>query len=229
MDLCVADVAKLLNVNETTIEKWVKQGKIPSYNLNDQILFSKLEIEEWMLSRKHETTQFTKELESEKLQKLDNQGRLQFVFYRAIFKGGVFADIEGETKQEIIQNTMQHIAQPFGLDAQVLTDLLLDREKLMPTSVGNGVAIPHTRDYFNQLPHDIVITVFPKKPIEYGALDKKPVRIVFFLFACNDKNHLNLLSKIAYLALDKKALEFLASKPSQKELLEYIKTWESAF
>ncbi|NGX31043.1 MAG: Nitrogen regulatory protein [Chlamydiae bacterium] len=228
MDLCVADVAKLLNVNETTIEKWVKQGKIPSYNLNDKILFSKLEIEEWMLSRKHETTQFIKELESEKLQKLDNQGRLQFVFYRAIFKGGVFADIEGETKQEIIQNTMQHIAQPFGLDAQVLTDLLLDREKLMPTSVGNGMAIPHTRD-LNKLPHDIVITVFPKNPIKYGALDKKPVHTLFFLFACNDKNHLNLLSKIAYLALDKKALELLQSKPSQKELLEYIKTWESAF
>ena len=229
MDLCVADVAKLLNVNTTTIERWVKQGKIPAYHLNNQVLFSKLEIEEWMLSRKHQLEQFSKELEGEKLQKLDNLGRLQFVFYRAIFKGGVFADIEGTSKEEIIQNTMQHIAHPFGLDAEVLTDLLLDREKLMPTSVGNGVAIPHTRDYLNKLPHDIVVTVFPKKPIEYGALDKQPVHTLFFLFACNDKNHLNLLSKIAYLALDKKALELLQSKPSQKELLEYIKTWEGAF
>jgi PTS system nitrogen regulatory IIA component len=222
MDLKVEDVARLLNVNEKTVSRWVKEGKLPAYTINSETKFSNLEIEEWVLSRQKEVL---KESES----KVDVQGRLQFLLYRAIFKGGVYVDIEGATKKELIQNAMQTIANNFEWDAQVVTDLLLDREQLMSTAIGNGVAIPHTRDFFNKDPYDIVVTLFLSTPIEYGALDKKPVHTLFFLFACDDKRHLNLLSKISHLTRDEQALKFLQSKPDQKSFLEYIKNWESHF
>jgi len=42
----------------------------------------------------------------------------------------------------------------------------------------------------------LIFVVFPKDPIEYGALDGQAVHTLFFLFACSDKAHLHLLSKI---------------------------------
>ena len=50
MDLKIKDVAELLNVSETTIRRWLAEGKIPAYRLHHQYRFSRIEIENWMLS-----------------------------------------------------------------------------------------------------------------------------------------------------------------------------------
>jgi PTS system nitrogen regulatory IIA component len=105
--------------------------------------------------------------------------------------------------------------------------MLLDREKLMPTALNHGIAVPHTRDSLHQGPFDLIFIYFPREPIEYGALDGHPVHTLFFLFACSDKTHLHLLSKLAHLSSNAASLEFLHSHPDKKQLLEYIKKWES--
>ena len=95
---------------------------------------------------------------------------------------------------------MSKIAGPLGLDAGVIGDLLLDREALQPTALSNGIAIPHTRDFLLNAHYDVVTIAFLKNPIDYGALDGKPVHTLFFLFATDDKKHLHLLAKIAHLS-----------------------------
>ena len=50
MDLKIKDVAELLSVSETTIRRWVNDGKIPAYRLQQQYRFSRSEIENWMVS-----------------------------------------------------------------------------------------------------------------------------------------------------------------------------------
>ena len=98
---------------------------------------------------------------------------------------------------------------------------------MMPTSLGNGIGVPHTRDFLLQKHYDVIFLVFPKEPIEYGALDNQPVHSLFFLFACEDKNHLHLLSKIAYFSSLDTNRAFLKTKPKNEILLEYVKLWES--
>jgi PTS system nitrogen regulatory IIA component len=75
---------------------------------------------------------------------------------------------------------------------------------------------------------DAVVVVYPKVPIEWGALDNKPVHTLFFLFACDDRRHLNLLAKIAHFISSEDHLRFLETKPDQMSLLEFIKTWEAS-
>src|SRR5690606_8578206 len=123
-----------------------------------------------------------------------------FSLYRALHKGGVYFDVPGSTKETLIRSSMQMLARDLHLDAEVLTELLLDRERLMSTGLSNGVAVPHTRDFLLQEPFDVVTVVFPEKPVEYDSLDGKPVHTLFFLFACDDKRHLHLLAKIAHLS-----------------------------
>lgn len=224
MDLKLKDVAELLQVSEKTIKRWVEDGKIPNYRINDQFRFSLMEIENWMMNwqQGHPDSVI-----SEKETPEQKRGLQQFSLYRAIHKGGVYADITGDTKEEVIRGTMDSIAQSLGMDADVLSDLLLDREELMPTALNNGVAVPHTRDFLLPGPFDAVVVVYPQKPIEYGALDGLPVHTLFFLFSSCDKRHLHLLAKLAHLSSNPEAWDFLRTKPHKDALLEYVRQWES--
>lgn len=225
MDLTVKDVAELLNVSQAKIEEWIANASIPCYRIENKYRFSRIEIEDWVLSRQTGDSPFNQSNDKEGSGSYGNQ---QFSLYRALHKGGVLHQVPGETKEEVIRNVMETVAQDLNLDAEVLSEMLLDREALQPTALGNGIGLPHTRDSFVNSLHDRVIIAFPLKPIEdYGALDGIPVTTLFFLFACDDKRHLHLLAKIAHLSNQEKTLEFLLSKPNKTKLLEYIKEWES--
>jgi PTS system nitrogen regulatory IIA component len=224
MDLKLKDVTELLNVSETTIKRWISDGKIPYYRLSNQYRFSRSEIENWVLSCK-QGGGFSPFDDEEPLQ--EQLGTQQFGLFRAIHKGGVYSDIVGQTKEEVIRNAMDQIAENLHLDAEVITELLLDRERLMPTALSNGIGVPHTRDFLLQESYDVIAVVFPKNPIEYGALDGKPVHTLFFLFACDDKRHLHLLAKIAHLSSKLENLAFLNNHPTKAALLDYIKNWEA--
>ena len=236
MDLKIKDVAELLNVSEKTIRRWLADGKIPAYRLNSQYRFSRIEIENWVMACKlsknqpsflslaNEEKEATEELAEEGEPKV---GMQQFSLYRAVNKGGVFNDIEGTTKDKIIANTMQRVAEILGRDPEMLTELLLDRERLMPTALNHGIAVPHSREFVFEGPFDVAVIVFPKVPIEYGALDGEPVHTIFFLFASGDKQHLHLLAKIAHLSGNQAAQTFLRTRPQKTQVLEYIRDWES--
>lgn len=238
MDLKIKDVADLLNISETTVRRWVLDGKIPAYRLNHQYRFSRTEIESWVMSHKmgkerEEDSSFSVSFdESVAFKDLTNReknvkgGIKQFSLYRAMNRGGVYCQVEGETKEEVICSTMKKVAKRLDLDADVLTDLLLDREKLMSTALNNGIGVPHTRDFLLKEHFDAIVVVFPKKAIEYGALDGNPVHTMFFLFACEDKRHLHLLAKLAHLSGNLKTLDLLRARPDKKKLLNYIKDWE---
>lgn len=236
MDLKIKDVADLLNVSEATVQCWVLDGKIPAYRLNHQYRFSRSEIENWVMNHKlgvekgGNRSQVNPQVVFEDLtdeNRIKNLGMRQFSFYRAVHRGGVRHQVFGETKEEVIRSTMKGVAKGLDLDAEVLTDLLLDRENLMPTALNNGIAVPHTRDFLLKAHFDAIVVVFPKKEIEYGSLDGEPVHTLFFLFACEDKRHLHLLAKVAHFSTCTKTLEFLRSRPSEQKLLSYIKDWES--
>lgn len=236
MDLKIKDVADLLNVSETTIRRWVADGKIPNYRINQYYYFSRTEIENWVISHQlvktHGSSPFTNKKEVDAEPSPSSQkpavkgGSKQFSLFRAVHKGDVLHNIPGQTKEEIIRATMKLVAKKLHVDAEVMTDLLLDREQMMPTALNNGIGVPHTRDSLN-MHHDSVIVVFPKEDLHYGALDGLPVHTLFFLFACEDKRHLHLLAKLAHLSSQAQALELFKTKPSKEILLNYLKEWES--
>jgi len=224
MDLTIKDVADLLNVSKATIEQWIVEATIPCYRIDDQYRFSRIEIEDWVLKKQAEDFPFNNSSEKNS----ESAGNQQFSLYRAIHKGGVFHQVSGSDKIEVIRNTMATVAKDLNLDADVLAELLIDRENLQPTALGHGIGIPHTRDSFLNSMHDRVIIAFPEQPLkDYGALDGEPVHTLFFLFACNDKRHLHLLAKIAHLSNLTATHELLKTKPNKVKLLEYIKEWES--
>jgi PTS system nitrogen regulatory IIA component len=76
------------------------------------------------------------------------------------------------------------VASKFNFGSEVVSELFLDREKLMPTSLNNGIAVPHSRTFvLKGHASDIVVIVFPKQAINYGAFRWKACsHDVFFVF-----------------------------------------------
>ncbi len=221
MDLKIKDVAELLNISEATVRRWLANGKIPAYQINRQYRFSRCEIEDWLMQQKLDG-EFEEQKES------PSKGNMQFNLYRALYRGEVLDGVSGETKEEIIQKTMQHMGQYFDLDPDVLTDLFMDREQMMSTALGHGIAVPHTRDFLLDTHYDVMMIVYPEHPIDFDALDGEPVHTLFFLFASEDSHHLNLLAKVAHINTNEKTRAFFRTKPSKNCLLDFIKHWESS-
>lgn len=238
MDLKIKDVAELLNVSETTIRRWLADNKIPAYRLNHQYRFNRLEIEKWVMDHKLGKNQsllgafqapIPAEATTVDTSSKNSRGSKQFSLYRAIHKGGVIHYSEPyTTKESLIRPVIKSVAAGLELDADLISDYFLEREALQSTALNNGIAIPHTRDFFLNAHFDAVAVVFPDQPIPFDALDGKPVHTFFFLFASDDRRHLHLLAKIAHLCSNQEMLEFLKTKPHKDALLEHIKSWESS-
>jgi nitrogen PTS system EIIA component len=231
MDLKIKDVAELLSVSETTIRRWLTGGKIPAYKLNHQYRFSRIEIENWMMSCKLDQEKFGEEKQiypvvTEDEAPMAKTGTQQFSLFRALLKGDVLTQVPGKTKEEVIRNCMKAVAPNLGLDVEVVVELLLDRERLMSTSLSCGVAVPHPREFIFKGPVDRVIMASLSEPVDFESFDNKPVHTLFFLFSSQDKRHLHLLSKIAHLSSSAESLEFLKTQPEKEAVLAYIKSWE---
>ncbi|ANH78178.1 PTS sugar transporter subunit IIA [Candidatus Chlamydia sanziniae] len=221
MDLKLEEVACLLDISEHTVLQWLEQGAIPSYSMNNEYRFNREEIEDWIL---HNQSLLVHERPENKDTFRDLS--LKYSLYKAIYHGGVLRNVVVNDKEEALQYAAKYIAEKFHLDESVLFEMLLHREHLMSTGIGKGIALPHAKDFLIKAYHDVVVVMFLPKPIQYGALDGKPVNILFFLFACQDKNHLNLVNKVVHLGMSSDARKFFNSYPDKEQLLAYIKEWE---
>jgi len=85
------------------------------------------------------------------------------------------------SKKRLFRDIGEQAELCYGLDPATIVDALLDRETLGPTGVGNGIALPHAR--LDSI--DSVVSVFVRleKPMDFGAVDRQPVDLVFGLFA----------------------------------------------
>ncbi len=97
---------------------------------------------------------------------------------------------------------------------------------MMPTALNNGMAVPHTRDFLLDAHYDVIAIAFSENPVDYGALDGKPVHTLFFMFASDDQRHLHLLAKLAHFTMQESTREFLQTHPDKLTLLRFVKEWE---
>ena len=101
------------------------------------------------------------------------------------------------SKKRLFQDLGEIAEQVYGVDAQLVTEGMLEREILGPTGVGNGIALPHAR--LESVKDVCGIFVRLEKPLEFDAVDRQPVDLVFALFAPIDAgvDHLKALALVS--------------------------------
>jgi nitrogen PTS system EIIA component len=142
---------------------------------------------------------------------------------KLIERGGVYYNIRGETPEKVVGEAIDSIQLPEGISKASLKNAVLEREALMPTAVGNGIAFPHPRNPIISL-DDLqrIVVCFLKSPIQYKALDRKPVFVLFLIISSSPKCHLQILSQLSYLCRMEKFQELISQKPTKEEILGFI-------
>ncbi|MGK2905843.1 MAG: PTS sugar transporter subunit IIA [Desulfuromonadales bacterium] len=212
MNLAVKDAAKLLSVSEKTIYRWIKQNLVPAYKVHEIYRFNRAELIEWATSRRMgvSAVAFTEpESVTEPLPTL----------YDALDAGGVFYRIEGKTREEVLVNAVGHVRLPEEVDRDYFSQVLISREQIASTAIGEGIAIPHPRS-----PGLLNITVpkvslcFLEKPVDFFALDGRPVEILLLIIAPNLRAHLHLLSMLGFVLRDRKFRSALDHAESREHI-----------
>lgn len=101
------------------------------------------------------------------------------------------------SKKRLFQDLAEIASAVYGLEPSETVNALQDRESLGPTGVGHGVALPHARiDGLNR-----VVGIFMRleKPLDFDAVDRQPVDLIFALFAPKDSgvDHLKALALVS--------------------------------
>ena len=106
---------------------------------------------------------------------------------------------EATSKKHILNELCKLANKNFNVDERVLLENLTKREKLGPTAVGNGIAIPHANVSNIEKPKVLIATL--SKGLNFYAIDEQPVDVIFLLLAPNEKSseHLQALALISRL------------------------------
>lgn len=105
-------------------------------------------------------------------------------------------------KKQLLQELAAQAAELTSLGERAIFEILMQREKLGSTGVGNGIAIPHGK--LPALPHLFGLFARLDRAIDFEALDGQPVDLVFLLLAPDDAgaDHLKALARVARLLRD---------------------------
>jgi nitrogen PTS system EIIA component len=136
-----------------------------------------------------------------------------------IERGGVFFNVRGESPESVIKELITTARLPEKLDKEALLKAIIERESLMPTAIGYGIAIPHPRNpMMADSSEERIIVGYSREGIDYRALDKKPVFALFIILSSSQKDHLQILSQLSFLFHDKEFRKTLETRPSKEEL-----------
>ena len=144
-------------------------------------------------------------------------------FSELINKNYIIPEFKGSTKKQVLEELVEALASnKVEIDKVVLLNALLEREKLGSTGIGDGVAIPHGK--LNGL--DNIILLFGKSGhgVDFDAIDRKPVCMVFLLVAPADSAglHLKALARLSRMLREKEFKNSLLTASDAETLLKII-------
>ena len=129
-------------------------------------------------------------------------------------------DLQGDSKEAVITELVDLASQSSLIrDRDELLNAVLEREKLVTTGVGYGVAFPHAK---TRAMKGIVITFGRSEVgIDFEAMDKKPVHLFFLIAAPEDAigAHLNVMARLSYIMKSEKNRERLMRARTPGEVL----------
>lgn len=213
MQLGVRDVARILNVSEKSIYRWLQRGQIPAYKVNDQYRFNRSELFEWASAQK---INIPGEIFPEPDLAADQMPDLA----DALEAGGIFDRLEGTDKESVLRSVVNVMKLPPDMSRDFLLRILLARESMASTGIGDGIAIPHVRNpIVLSVNHPAICLCFLNQPVEFGAIDGLPVHTLFTLVSPTVKIHLYLLSRLARALRDPTFKELVARRATRDEIL----------
>ncbi|MEZ5936790.1 MAG: PTS sugar transporter subunit IIA [Hyphomonadaceae bacterium] len=109
----------------------------------------------------------------------------------------VLASAKWTTRKQVLQGLSESMGEALGIEGRVVYDAVLERERLGPTGVGEGVAIPHAR--VDGLEHPVAGFARLVEPVDFEAIDERKCDLVFMILAPLEAGaeHLMALARVS--------------------------------
>jgi len=220
MQLSVREVAQALKISEKTLYRWIQEGSLPAYRVNEHYRFNRTELLEWATAHKIN-------LPPEFAADPNDSAAAPLSLYAALEAGGIAHGLVAADKTEALKAALENMHLPEDLDRSFLLNILLARETLGSTGIGDGIAIPHVRSPV-VLPvlQTHVSLAFLAHPIPFDAIDGKPVHCLFTLVCPTIRSHLAMLGRLSYLLRTPSLRSLIDRQAPATEILPEIRRIE---
>ncbi len=144
-------------------------------------------------------------------------------------KQHVFASLEAKDKAEVFSTLIASFKDKVSAEElEAIEKAVLEREKIMSTGVGKGLAIPHGKA--SGIKNNYGAFALLADPVEYEAVDKEPVSMVFLLAGPSSSNslHIKMLSRISRLMNNNAFRAKLRECTTPEEIIEVFEQEERA-
>lgn len=220
MKVPIQTVAGALDLPGSTIERWIRQGRIPIQRSGADVVFSQAALEKWAATHNLPFSLSGDQADDHVPETLDS-------LVSAMQRGKGCHRVAGEEATAVLKSAVDCIDFLSDDIRDELFEKLIERERLASTGIGNGIAIPHPRDPLSRPPETPVITTcFLEKPVNFNAIDDQPVSVFFLLISPTVKHHLHLLSRLSYCIRDRAFVAFLSAHPDAVDLYSRIAAFE---
>lgn len=222
MKLTVREVAKMFDASERAIERWLRDDGMPHETVHGQRRFHRADLLEWATRRGIR-------LASDAASSVRGIP-LRTYFSDALAAGGVHEHVAVADRESALRALVDRMRIDDPGDRDLLFEVLLARENAGSTGVGDGIAIPHVR-------HPVVLDVdaasitlcYLEPPIEFGAIDGKPVHTIFAIVAPTARAHLTLLARLAGVLHDPEFRRAVLDRTPGEALLPLARAAELRF
>ncbi len=209
MRLTVQDASALLKVSEKSIYRWIKQGLLPVYKVNEQYRFNRAELLAWATSRRLNVSEQIFQEPATPLPGLT----------QALRDGGIIYRLGGRNRDEALRHLADEVRLPEQVDRDHLHELLRAREELGSTGQGRGLAIPqliypHTLDFSRP----VITVAFLESPIEFDALDGRLVDRLVAVLSPTIRAYFHILTRLQFALHDEGVAAVLAQGGSREAI-----------
>lgn len=207
----------MLDLSERALLEQIEKGDCPSRRVNGRLFLNQDELIEWATARGLPVS-IPAEADGESMPTLS----------AALQAGGIVHGLPGADKGAVLRHLVASMPLPADVDPDFLHSVLLAREALGSTALGEGVAVPHPRSpILLRVPKAMVTLCFLETPIDFNSIDGQPVHALFSMISPTTRIHLHLLSRLAYALRDPEFKERIARRAAAEEILAVARRIEA--
>lgn len=216
--MTVKQLASYLALNERTVHKLVTDGALPGVKVGNQWRFRKAMIDTWLDDQMLGVT--PRYVESTRTKAPRRMLTLASCFEPA----HILPELRARTKTGVIVELCE-LAKQLGLvrDETWLVGALIQRENVMPSAVGNGLAFLHTlRRSPEQVVRPFMVLGRSREGVDFDSLDGAPTHLFFVLGLKYEELHLPWLAKLVQMLAQPGAVPALLAAPDRQALFDTL-------
>lgn len=136
--------------------------------------------------------------------------------------------LPGSTKEDVLNNLIDHLAASSAVrSVDDVRRAIFEREEIMSTGVGKGLALPHAKS--PDVRESVAAFAVTQEPVDFGSIDDQPVRLVFLLVGTEaaKSEHIKILSRVSRLMNRDHFRNRLLNARSSEEIMSIFEEGEA--